>query len=151
MFLDASLIPQPHGGLLVEWDLDGVALTFAQTTDDKGTIATRTYGKCRDQSKLPDPPAHFEASNQWQAHTVKLCESAPWFRWTIKTKTASKLGSGTDADIQAALSCGGKPVTGQLKLTCPTLTPCFERWAGSRLGAAGVTPAHACRGMVGSA
>lgn len=105
-------------------------LTFAQTTDDKGTIETHTFAKCPDQSVRPDTPTHFEASKEWQAQTLKLCETVPWFRWTVTVKTASKLGSGTDADIQARLSCGGKPVTGQLKLDCsynPTF--CFERCA----------------------
>lgn len=109
--------------------MQGLTLTFAQTVDDKGTIATRTYGKCHEQSKLPDPPTIFEPSEQWQSRKIKLCESAPWFRWNITIKTAGAVGSGTDADIQARLACGGTPVTGQLALVCPSvLSSCFERW-----------------------
>lgn len=125
------------------WDLDGLTLTFVQTTDDKGTLSTpRTFGKCLPTAsgEQPEAPIALGSSEEWQTVALQLCETAAWFRWNVTVTTASGLGAGTDADVAVSLACGSKPATnGQLALKCPLTTDCFERWGrqGGRAGQQG--------------
>ena len=99
-----------------------LSLPFTLLQSD--TIVTKWFGDC-----TPGIDSNLKFGPGNETRQVRLCESAPFYRWKLTVATASTAGAGTNGQVEVQLRCGSLNATApHVPLKCGRLLgSCFER------------------------
>lgn len=113
-----------HKGKADTWESDALFLQLGYTAGPSDTIVTKWFGDC---TPGIDSSLKFGPGNE--TRQVRLCESAPFYRWKLTVATASTAGAGTNGQVEVQLRCGSLNATApHVPLKCGRLLGgCFER------------------------
>lgn len=90
---------------------------------------TKWFGDC-----TPGIDSNLKFGPGNETRQVRLCESAPFYRWKLAVATASTTGAGTNGQVEVQLRCGSLNATApRVPLKCGRLLGgCFERCEAGR-------------------